>query len=359
MVADRLSKALFTLTTMGLSAIAPSIVAQSFMPAAIAQPRFPDTANHWAENCIEQLAAQEIISGYPDGTFRPEVPVTRAEFAAFVRNAFPDVEPVRGPVRFVDVPEDYWAFEQISTAHRKGFLSGYPQLEFRPTQQIPRVQTFVALASGLNYRPDAPTESILNRTYVDAGRIPEYAQEQIAGATQANIVVNPTPNRRWLDPEPLASRGQIAASICQALPDLPAIPSAHVAEADQYAARFGIIQERDQYDLILAENIPDTPDQINVTPEEAARRAFGLQRFDTPGAAEEEVDVNFIEPEKAIVTLTQTRLPDDSIGDRRYRVEVVPEDIPAGRSWEIVWAGTQHRCQPGRGPQEWTTELCI
>lgn len=359
MVMYRLSKAVGLLAAVGMGAIASTPIARLITSPANAQTSFPDIANHWAQTCIMQLATQDIISGYPDGTFRPDEAVTRAEFAAFVHNAFGDVDPVREPVNFADVPENYWATEQIESAYQRGFLSGYPGQEFRPAENIPRVQTFVALASGLDHSPDNAAESILNRTYVDAGRIPEYAQEQIAGATQANIVVTPEANRRWLDPETLASRGEIAASLCQALPDLPAVPSAHLAEADQYAARFGIIQERDEYDLILLENVPDEPNQINVTPEEAAQRAFGLQRFDTLEAAEEEVDVNFIEPEKAIVTLTQTRLPDDSIGDRRYRVEVVPEAIPAGRSWEIVWAGTQHRCQPGRGPQDWTTETCI
>lgn len=354
----KISRALVVMA-IGLGAIAPNPVTKLMMPPVVAQTTFPDTQNHWAQSCIEQLAAQEIISGYPDGTFRPNNPVTRAEFAAFVHNAFPDVEPIQDTTQFADVPGDYWAFEQIDSAYRRGFLSGYPQGEFRPTQEIPRVQTFVALASGLNYSPDKLPESILNGTYVDAGRIPDYAQEQIAGATQANIVVTSEPNRRWLDPEPVASRGEIAASLCQALPELPSVPSTHVAEENQYAATFGIIQERDEYDLILTENIPDSPDQVNAIPQQAAQRAFGLQRMDFPGGSQEEVDVNFIEPQKAIVTLTQTTLPDDSIRDRRYRVDVVPEATPAGNSWEIVWAGTQHRCQPGRGSQEWTTELCI
>lgn len=357
MIANHLAKTAFTATVMGISAVASNLLPWAVFPAE-AQARFPDIQDHWAQDCIEQLAAQEIISGYPDETFRPEEPVTRAEFAAFVDNAFPDQENVQGPVQFVDVPEDYWAFERVNRAYRRGFLSGYPQLEFKPNQEIPRVQTFVALASGLTYRPDQPTESILNRTYVDAGRIPEYAQDQVAGATQANIVVNPTPNRRWFDPDPLASRGEIAAMICQAMPELAAVSEAHVSEENQYAAEFGIVEERDDYSFILVEEIPSPPDQVNAVPEEAALNAFGL-RPEGGGPAEESVEENFIEPNTAIVMLTQTTLPDDSVGDIRYRVEVVLEATPAGDSWEIVWVGSQHRCQPGRGPQEWTTELCL
>jgi hypothetical protein len=348
------------LTLLGIGAISFATAPGAIAPTAVAQPTFSDIQEHWARNCIQQLATREIISGYPDGTFRPLSPVTRAEFAAFVDNAFPNVEPVRDSTRFVDVPPDYWAFERVDSAYRKGFVSGYPDGEFRPAEEIPRLETFVALASGLDYRPDEPPQSILNETYVDAGRIPEYAWEQIAGATEENIVVTPFPNRRWLDPEVKASRGEIAASLCQALPALPSVPSAHVAREGQYADEFGIIEERNEYNLIPTEDIPDLPGEVNATPEAAALKAFGLQQSAERGAAEQEVDVNFIEPYRAIVTLTQTDLGDDSIEDKRYRVEVVREGTPTGRnSWEIVWAGSQQRCQPGRGSQVWTTELCF
>ncbi|MFO3797810.1 MAG: S-layer homology domain-containing protein, partial [Anaerolineales bacterium] len=51
-------------------------------------PTFSDTAGHWAEDWIEALRAAGITSGYPDGTYRPDNPVTRAEMAVFLVKAF-------------------------------------------------------------------------------------------------------------------------------------------------------------------------------------------------------------------------------------------------------------------------------
>jgi hypothetical protein len=58
--------------------------------------------------------------------------------------------------------------------------------------------------------------------------------------------------------------------------------------------------------------------------------------------------------DQAVVNLTQTGLPDDSVEGMRYRLEFVPE----GTQWRMAWAGRQVRCRPDRGSQTWTTELC-
>ncbi|MEQ8963923.1 MAG: S-layer homology domain-containing protein [Coleofasciculus sp. C2-GNP5-27] len=51
-------------------------------------PRFPDIQNHWARSFIEGLAQAGMISGFPDGRFRPNDPMSRAQFAALLQNAF-------------------------------------------------------------------------------------------------------------------------------------------------------------------------------------------------------------------------------------------------------------------------------
>jgi hypothetical protein len=99
----------------------------------------------------ETLAAKNIISGFPDGTFRPGEPVDRAEFAAMIANAF-NANATRqlDETGFSDVPGDYWATSAIQEAYETGFLEGYPNNEFQPNQEIPKVQAIVALANGLD-----------------------------------------------------------------------------------------------------------------------------------------------------------------------------------------------------------------
>ena len=190
---------------------------------------FADIQTHWAQECIRQLAQRQLVSGYPDGSFRPDAPVTRAEFAALVRKAFPKIPPVRSAITFKDVPVGHWAIQVIQAVYQAGFLSGYPDRSFKPNQPIPRVQALVALVSGLQYQANA-TSSELNKYFEDAAQIPAYAVNAIAAATQRYLVVN-YPNVRRLTPNQNATRGEVAALICRAL-KLPGVPLQYVVGMD-------------------------------------------------------------------------------------------------------------------------------
>lgn len=181
--------------------------------AALAETFTDVTADYWAADYISALADRGILSGYPDGTFRPDATVTRAEFAAILGQAFPVTESFGATGGFIDVPADYWGYSAINTARAAGFLSGYPNNEFRPEQTIPRVQALVSLANGLDYSSN--TLDALTY-YTDAATIPDYARPSIAAATQAEIVVN-YPTLTQLQPNRGASRADIAAFVYQAL----------------------------------------------------------------------------------------------------------------------------------------------
>lgn len=111
-------------------------------------PRFPDVQNHWASRFIEELATRRILNGYPNGTFRPDNSVTRAEFAAILGAVF-TVYPKREYVPFVDVPANHWAISAIKKTYEMGFLIGYPDGRFRPNERIFRCDVLVALVNGL------------------------------------------------------------------------------------------------------------------------------------------------------------------------------------------------------------------
>ncbi len=187
-----------------------------------------DVQNSWARSFIEALFAQQIIQGFPDGTFRPDAPVTRAEFAAMISKAFPNPA-VRPGINFNDVPNSFWGYNAIQAAYQSGFLQGFPNGDFLPGQNIPRVQALVSLATGLQLNPS--NTNVLSASYTDAADIPSYAVNQIAAATENRFVVN-YPNVALLNPNQVATRGEIAAFIYQALVKagkVPALPAADVA----------------------------------------------------------------------------------------------------------------------------------
>jgi hypothetical protein len=200
--------------------VAVSFIGSSAIPllsanSALAQTTFNDVpTGYWAQTFIQELASRDIIKGFPDGGFRPNDPVTRAQFAAMLSKAVKKA-PMRGGVTFVDVDSSYWAASAIQTSYTTGFMSGYPGNVFEPTQNIPRVQVLVSLANGLNYSATQATETIL-QTYADASGIPNYARNSVAAATENRLVVN-YPNVQFLGPNQTATRAEVAAFIYQSL----------------------------------------------------------------------------------------------------------------------------------------------
>ncbi len=205
---------------------------------AIAQPAasFADVQGHWAQDYIQALAARGIISGFPDGSFRPSQPVTRAQFAAIVTKAF-NASTERRAASFTDVSRSYWAWSAIREAYQIGFMSGYPDGRFQPEQNIPRVQVLVALANGLGLTRNAAGDNL--SVYRDADQIPDYARASVVAATENRIVVN-YPNRADLNPNQYATRADVAAFVYQSLVSggrLQAINSPYVVGGSRRAER--------------------------------------------------------------------------------------------------------------------------
>ena len=98
---------------------------------------FSDVHNSWASTEIATLANAGILQGYTDGTFRPNAAITRAEFASIAAR-FDKLS--GGDKTFIDVPTDHWAYAAITSAAEKGWVSGYSDGTFRPNNAITRAE---------------------------------------------------------------------------------------------------------------------------------------------------------------------------------------------------------------------------
>nr|WP_199331896.1 DUF3370 family protein [Anabaena lutea] len=200
-------------------------LALSFLPSRVLA--FSDTQSYWGKDCIQQLGERNLLTGYPDGSFRPNAIVTRAEAAVLMLNAFPNAPIRRDSVIFNDVSPSYWGYKAINTAYQKGFFSGYPGNIFQPNQAIPRAQIIGVVAGGKNYNSVSNPNQILQRYFEDAKLIPSYAQSAIAAGTINSIVVN-YPDVKKLKPQATATRGEVAALMCRAL-NIYAVPPQYIA----------------------------------------------------------------------------------------------------------------------------------
>ncbi|MEY3869390.1 MAG: hypothetical protein RLZZ338_3281 [Cyanobacteriota bacterium] len=197
--------------------ITQTLIPGQKIPLAVAQTPFKDIQNHWAQSCIEDLTEKKIIRGYPeDNTFRPDIPVSRIQFAILVRRAFPNAAPFRKPINFIDIPTNYWGKTIIREAYQAGFISAYVGSIFNPNEPILRWQALVGLTNGLRYAPTSPSVEILTTTFTDASDIPESAKNGILAATEQKLVVN-YPNIKKLNPKESATRAEVASFLCQAL----------------------------------------------------------------------------------------------------------------------------------------------
>jgi parallel beta-helix repeat protein len=194
---------------------------------------FADTEGHWAEAQINALASKKIISGFTGGSFRPNEPVTRAQFAAILDKAFTPAS-IKKASSFKDVKAKYWANASIKKVTAGGFMSGYDGQLFKPEEKIPKVQVLVSLVSGLKLGDTG--EEVLS-VYSDRQSIPKYATSAVATATQKLLVVNyPTTNE--LNPNRPATRAEVAVFIYQALTSMGKvnpIASPYVVKTNQAA----------------------------------------------------------------------------------------------------------------------------
>lgn len=181
-------------------------------PIAVIFTDIPE--GYWATPFIAALSQRQALVGYRDRTYRPDRPVTRAEFATIIQKAF-QRQNTQELINYTDVPNDYWAADSIKSSTRDGFLEGYPDQTYKPNEPVSRLQVYLALVSGLGLEPPSDPQQSLNR-FEDGGEVPEYAIPAMSAATQSGIVVN-HPEREILNPSQNATRAEVAAIVYQAL----------------------------------------------------------------------------------------------------------------------------------------------
>ncbi|MGB3789120.1 MAG: S-layer homology domain-containing protein [Phormidesmis sp.] len=205
--------------------------------------RFNDLVGHWSAPFVEALADRDLIKGFIDGTFRPDSQVTRAQFAALIAATFPEIEAIRPGQRFPDVASDFWAAAAIRQVQTQGFISGFPDGSFRPDAPMTRVQAIVALINGLMLGKGR-SEALL--IYSDRAQVPSYAIESVAAATNREIIVNypDTYSLRPLVPITRAETTALVYQALAALGKAPGIASPFIPKTDTAKPNFADLSER-------------------------------------------------------------------------------------------------------------------
>ena len=113
----------------------------------------------WYNNPISTMSALSIITGYPDGTFKPNKPITRAEFAAIAAR-FDETQSGKSAT-FSDVI-GHWAAKEIGIAYYNDWIKGYPDGTFKPDQNITRAEAMTLINRVLERKPESPADLLTN-----------------------------------------------------------------------------------------------------------------------------------------------------------------------------------------------------
>lgn len=117
---------------------------------------FSDVASgDWFKVTVSSLAQMGVIAGYEDGSFRPNAPITRAEFAAIATRFFAERGVTYNEGLFADITGDEWFADVVAAAADRGLLGGYPDGTVRPNATITRAESCAVVNRTLDRRPDA------------------------------------------------------------------------------------------------------------------------------------------------------------------------------------------------------------
>jgi fimbrial isopeptide formation D2 family protein len=125
---------------------------------------FSDVDAGWYARAVSYLASRGIVTGYEDGTFRPNAPITRAELTAIISRFFEFIE--FGENSFTDVSDNHWALAYINNAYSRVWVNGYEDGTFRPNDATTRAEAVTLLNRVLERTPNPATINEHKEDYV-------------------------------------------------------------------------------------------------------------------------------------------------------------------------------------------------
>jgi|GEM_PF-1409364 len=158
---------------------------------ALPTKTFADIKGHWAQSDIEIMAGLGIVGGISENEFAPQMPVNRAQFAAFLIRSLGIQETSPAESHFKDVPTNAWYYGAVEGAYAAGLVGGYEDGTFRPEKEISRQEIAALIARALKNEGEEVTvddvDLVLAR-FKDASKISSWAKEEAAQAVASGII---------------------------------------------------------------------------------------------------------------------------------------------------------------------------
>ncbi|CAG7652425.1 S-layer homology domain-containing protein [Paenibacillus allorhizosphaerae] len=182
---------------------------QPSQPQPPAYPKLSDIRGHWAEAQIKRFVERGALDGYPDGTFKPDAGITRAEFVTFLVKEL-GIGP-GGESGFADAAQ-HWAKSYIAAAAQAGIVSGYSSASFGPDDPITREQIVLMLANANVLKSINAGQAPM---FADTGDISPWAKEAVYTAVSEGIMDGYSDGT--LKPQGLTTRAEAVTFVSRVL----------------------------------------------------------------------------------------------------------------------------------------------
>ena len=200
--------------------------------------------NHWAYQSIKFLTEVGVVVGYPDGTYKPDIPVTRAEFASMAIKALgQESASVTQEINFNDITSDFWAYNIIQKAVYFDLIPDSKGESYRPFDSVTRAEALNIAVNALttNQISQEKADDIIAKSYEDYTQMPAWFLMAAAKAHILDLVVVMPGHEGKMEANRPANRAEVAMILYKMMQEAKLNPNAKLAEVMQKRTADGFI----------------------------------------------------------------------------------------------------------------------
>ena len=192
--------------------------------------------NHWAYSSIKFLTEVGVVVGFPDGTYKPDIPVTRAEFASMAIKALGQEDAnVVQEISFSDIAPDFWGYNIIQKAVYFDLMPNGKDTEFRPYDSVTRAEAIAVAVNALTTKQisEQRARDIISKSYEDYTQLPAWFLVSAGKAQLLDLVIGMPGHEGRFEADRPANRAEVAALLYKMMEEAKLNPNAKLAETLQ------------------------------------------------------------------------------------------------------------------------------
>ena len=200
--------------------------------------------SHWCYQSIKFLTEIGVLVGYPDGTYKPDIPVSRAEFASMViKSLGQENTTVSQPIDYADIEPDFWGYNIIQKAVYFDLIPNGRGTDFRPYDPVTRAEatTIAVNAITTSQISEQRAQNLVSKSYEDYTQLPAWFLVSAAKAELLDLNVVAPGHEGKLEPNRPMNRAEVAALLYKMMQEAKLNPNAKLAETLQKRTADGYV----------------------------------------------------------------------------------------------------------------------